>query len=153
MLASAASAQTPATAPVPACPAVPAALPAELSGWGKGGTVADGGTLAIGSGATVRLVSAPTFAVASQKPLPAGRFGGSAAFTVATAGTYRVALGGPVWVDVVQGTATVASTAHGHGPACSAIRKTVDFDLTPGRHVLQISNAMSEFLPVLIARL
>jgi hypothetical protein len=35
--------------------------------------------------------------------------------------------------------AGVISSAHGHGPDCTGIRKMVDFALTPGRYTVQIS--------------
>ena len=37
--------------------------------------------------------------------------------------------------------AVVKSVTHGHGPACSGIRKMVEFDVKPGRYQLQIVNA------------
>ena len=33
------------------------------------------------------------------------------------------------WIDVVKDGAQVASSAHGHGPACSTLRKQVAFEL------------------------
>ena len=44
------------------------------------------------------------------------------------------------------------STAHGHGPACSTIRKMVDFSLQPGRYVLQISANAEAEISVLVTR-
>ena len=38
----------------------------------------------------------------------------------------------------------VKSATHGHGPACSGIRKMVEFDVTPGRYLLQIVNAPAQ---------
>jgi hypothetical protein len=35
----------------------------------------------------------------------------------------------------------VKSVTHGHGPACSGIRKMVEFEVTQGRYQLQIVNA------------
>ena len=73
-------------------------------------------------------------------------------FQVARAGTYRVALGTSAWIDVVRAGRALPSQAHGHGPACTGIRKIVDFRLTPGRYVLQLSGTMATTLPVLIGR-
>ena len=59
---------------------------------------------------------------------------------------------GNAWVDVVRAGRALASSAHGHGPACTGIRKIVDFRLQPGRYVLQVSGGTSASVPVLIAR-
>ena len=56
-------------------------------------------------------------------------------------GTYRFALSGPVWLDVVDRGVSAASVAHGHGPECGPIRKLVDLPLTAGDHVVQIAAA------------
>ena len=52
------------------------------------------------------------------------------------AGTYGVALGAKGWIDLyrVGDRTPLASTAHGHGPDCSGIRKIVRFALTPGEY-------------------
>ena len=49
--------------------------------------------------------------------------------------------------------AAAVSVAHGRGPACSGIRKMVDFALEPGLYVLQIAGNGGPSLPVMIARL
>lgn len=75
-------------------------------------------------------------------PTAPGRQGGSGGLielTIDRAGTYRVALGSPAWVDVISGGKSRKSTAHGHGEPCSGIRKIVDFALQPGRHIIAIS--------------
>ena len=66
-------------------------------------------------------------------------------------GTYRVALGAGAWVDMLRDGKAIASTAHGHGPACSGIRKIVDFPLTPGSYVLQLAGSPDANIPVLVA--
>jgi hypothetical protein len=47
----------------------------------------------------------------------------------------------------------VKSTAHGHGPNCTGIRKMVDYRLTPGPYILQISANGQPQMTVLLARL
>ena len=79
--------------------------------------------------------------------------GGLVGFSVTEAGTYRVALGSGAWIDVVRGGKAAASTAHGHGPACSGVRKTVDFPLTPGRYILQIAGNGTPSIAVMVTRL
>ena len=48
--------------------------------------------------------------------------------------------------------ATVVSTAHGHGPPCSGIRKVVDFTLTPGRYVVQLTTGGDPVVGVIAFR-
>lgn len=69
------------------------------------------------------------------------------------AGTYRVALGAPAWIDLLADGEPLASTGHGHGPACTGVAKTVDFRLQPGRYVLQLSGASQAETTVMAARL
>ncbi|MEH3157740.1 MAG: hypothetical protein PGN08_01770 [Sphingomonas taxi] len=143
----------------PACPATPAPPPAELSGWsamapiGAGADAAAVAPLAIGRGARATLVPSATlrFARAPEKAAAPGSFGGLFAVTVARAGRYRIALGEGAWVDVIDGDRILASVAHGHGPACSPVRKMVDFDLAPGRYILQVAGARGATLPLLVA--
>ena len=140
-------------------PCTPPPLPADLAGWRQqspvaaGAAVADAPLLAIGGGARARLVATDSVRYARQpdKPGAAGSFGGLFAFTVARAGRYRIALGAGGWIDVVQGDRAIASVAHNHGPACSPIRKMVDFDLAPGRYLLQIAGSTARELPLMIA--
>lgn len=54
---------------------------------------------------------------------------------------------------MVRDGAAVVSVGHGRGPACSGVRKMVDFALEPGRYVLQIAGNGGQSLPVMIARL
>lgn len=149
----------PARAPEAACTAV-AAPPAELSGWSAMRTVAAGrtaataATLAIGQGARATLSHTPevTYALRPEKPGGSVSYGGIFAFDVASAGRYRVALGSGAWIDVVRDGAALESVAHGHGPECSGIRKMVDFDLTPGRYLLQVAANGEAVLPLMVAR-
>lgn len=80
-------------------------------------------------------------------------FGGMASFTVEQAGTYRVGLSEPVWVDVVRAGKPAETVRFGPGPACSGIRKAVSFALEPGPHVLEVSGATTAKTGVLVERL
>src|SRR3546814_11240362 len=60
---------------------------------------------------------------------------------VKKAGRLIVALDAGAWIDLVRDGAAQKSITHGHGPACSGIRKMVEYDVTPGRYQLQIGNA------------
>jgi hypothetical protein len=149
--------------PPAACPTPAAALPAELAGWKTGLSLAaatDRNSLAhtrleLGTRAELMLAAtdAVRYVLAPTKPAEPASQGGMVGFTVARAGTYRVALGTGAWIDMVKGHAALDSVAHAHGPACSGIRKLVDFKLNPGRYVLQIEGSKDAATPVLITRL
>ena len=135
-----------AQAAVLACPATPVALPAEYAGWSAGVPVAAAAEpaavgdamLTVGRGARASLQPAAALKL-PVVPKRAGSHGGLFAFEAASPGRYRVALGAGAWVEVVANGAALASVAHGHGPACSAVRKIVDYDLKPGRYLLQVT--------------
>lgn len=158
LLLAAAPQEPPAPCPTPAAP-----LPPALAAWTPGPSLAaatDAASVAhtgIKLGGRVELMLAATdtvrFVHAPGKPAAPGSFGGMLAFTVARAGTYRIALGTGAWIDVVSGTTALNSVAHDHGPACSGIRKLVDFELTPGRYVLQIEGSKDAATPVLVTPL
>lgn len=148
---------------VQGCAATPATLPPELAGWPSRRPItassdASGlraATLGIGSAADATLKSTGEirYVMRPEKPGGSVSYGGLFAFTVEQAGTYRVALGSGAWVDVLKGRSAVTSTAHGHGPDCSGIRKMVDFPLTPGRYTLQIAANGEPAVSLMIARL
>ncbi|UIJ44610.1 hypothetical protein LZK98_16325 [Sphingomonas cannabina] len=142
----------------PACPANPAPPPAEFAGWTTPAarTVSTNDrVLPIAVGQAVRLTLAPgsevAFARAPEKAPAAGSFAGLVALEVPKAGRYRVALGGPAWIDLVRDGAPLASAAHGHGPACTGIRKIVDFDLQPGHYFLQLSGSPAAEVVLMVA--
>ncbi|WP_156678749.1 homogentisate 1,2-dioxygenase [Sphingomonas profundi] len=132
------------------CPAVPAPPPAGMEAWARktgfppfataGTSAAAAVTIPIGEARGLFLQEAAVrYPVPPAKPAPAQTRGGIAAFDVPTAGIYRVALDAGAWVDVVRDGKALPSIAHAHGPACSGIRKMVDFRLEQGRHLLQIA--------------
>jgi len=147
----------------PDCPADAAPLPAELSDWANRTTLAAaadaaglaGATLAIGKPVDLTLLPTPNVRYAVRPENPGGSVsnGGLVGFAVERAGTYRIALGSAAWIDVIRDGAAVTSVAHGRGPACSGIRKMVDFALQPGSYALQIAGNGSPSLAVMIARL
>ncbi len=140
---------TMASAPAAACPATPVALPADYAGWNAAIPVAAAAEpaavgdamLTVGRGARASLqpAGALKLPVTPRKPLAATAHGGLFAFEAASAGRYRVALGAGVWIDVVANGAALSSVAHGHGPDCTPVRKFVEFDLKPGRYLLQVT--------------
>lgn len=101
-------------------------------------------TLAPGQAARVALLPGAEVTLAAEPGRASSpqSYAGLLRFTTARAGTYRFALSAPAWIEVVGADGKRAeSTAHGHGPACSGIRKIVDFALAPGGHLVQLSGA------------
>ncbi|WP_447761181.1 homogentisate 1,2-dioxygenase [Sphingopyxis panaciterrae] len=145
------------------CTTGASALPPELADWASrnavtaavDATFATAAPLAIGRAADAALKPSADvkFAVTPGKTGEGESNAGLLAFTVETAGSYRVALGAGAWVDVAKDGAALVSTAHGHGPQCSGIRKMVDFSLTPGTYLLQIAASPKPSIAVMIAKL
>ena len=139
-----------------AAPAEPVCIrlqepPAGLEAWGR---PVEGATrLKPGQAAHVALRDVATlrFAVKPGKVPEPGSYGVVLPLAVKRAGTYRVALSQGAWLDVVRGGKALASTGHMHGPACTGIRKIVEFALTPGRYSVQIEGAKEPSATVLVA--
>ncbi len=135
--------------PKPAC-ATPIVPTGALAAWanatplvasGEGGSAPE---LAAGKTVAVALLPTPQvhFVATPKKAGGPEGFSGLLAFEVKQAGTYRIALGAAAWLDVVSPEgAALTSLTHSHGPDCSGIRKMVDFELTKGRHTIQIAGA------------
>ena len=142
------------------CPVTPV-IPAELAGWSKRTPIAAGRTAAtataiiVGQGAqaTFSPAAAVTPPAPTAKPVATNSSAGLLAFTAPAAGRYRVALGAAAWVEVVAGGKALTAVAHGHGPACSPVRKMVDFDLPAERYLLQLSGSPTSTLGIMVARL
>ena len=66
------------------------------------------------------------------------------------AGRYAIAADGKVWIDIRANGAPLASVGHGHGPACSGIRKIVWFTLSAGTYELTLSKAAAARVRLLI---
>jgi hypothetical protein len=94
-----------------------------------------------------------TYALRPAHPGGSVSHGGMVNLTIADAGKYRIGIGSGAWIDLVRDGVSLDSVGHGHGPACSGIRKMVDFALTPGRYVLQIAGNGEATLPLIVARL
>ena len=162
MLIAAQAAPSPAPAPAP-CPTPAAPLPASLAAWTSGPSLAAAtdktslvqAKLAINKRTEGMLAATDTvrFLHIPGKPGEPLSKGGMFSFRVAVPGTYRVALGTAAWIDVLKKSGTpLVSVAHDHGPACSGVRKTVDFTLGLGGYVLQIEGSKDAVAPVLITR-
>lgn len=142
----------------PACAATDAAAPA---GWARKleltAASEDGGAsaakLVLGQSAEARLTNGAEviFPVAPQKT-PAGEtYAGLFELNIATAGLYRLALSEAAWIDVVENGVLIDSTAHAHGPACTTVRKMVDFPLKAGRHVVEVAGAPNPTIVLMAA--
>ncbi|MBX3560929.1 MAG: hypothetical protein KF780_03855 [Sphingomonas sp.] len=93
-----------------------------------------------------------TWARAPERVPPAGTKGAIAVVEIAEEGSYAIALSDGAWVDVVAPTGHVRSAGHGHGPACSGVRKVVDYRLAPGSYHIQLSGAEADRLRILVLR-
>ncbi|MEG8038441.1 hypothetical protein QP166_03435 [Sphingomonas sp. LR60] len=146
-------------APEPSCTAVRPAMPIGLESWSTrvaleaGAATRSAPVIEVGRAAELRLVPLDRLAPAAPptRELGTGTNAGMALFQILRPGTYRIALGAPAWIEVVRGGRALPSAAHSHGPACTGIRKIVDYRLAPGRYVLQLTGAAANTLPVLIA--
>ena len=69
---------------------------------------------------------------------------------IAAAGTYRVAIDHGAWIDLVKDGQPLRPAANGRGPACSSIHRILDFALTPGRYVLQLSGTVAASARLLV---
>jgi len=140
----------------------PVAPPPALSSWAAktdmtSATQASGldaAMLTPGRAASVTLHPTPEVHYVAQPEKPGGpvTLGGMVAIAIAEAGTYQISLGSGAWLDVLKDGASVASSAHAPGPPCSGIRKMVQFPLTPGRSVIQISGNVDPAIQVLVTR-
>jgi hypothetical protein len=149
-------------AAAPACTA-PVAPTGELAPWtapsqlqaARNEANASRARLPIGQAARLTLVQTPEvrYPLRPEKPGGSVSYGGLVQIDVREAGTYRLALDSAAWIDVVRDKQAVTSSAHGHGPHCTGIRKMVDFRLTPGSYILQIAANGQPQMTVLAARL
>ena len=146
----------------PACVSPGAPLPTELAGWTTPAPLVSAAkpaelpkaALTVGAGATAALhqTADVAYVVLPEKPGGSVSQGGMFSLTIEQAGTYVVAIGSGAWIDVLKGKTSMASTAHGRGPACSTIHKMVDFPMQPGSYVIQVSANADPTLAIMVAR-
>jgi hypothetical protein len=145
----------------PKCASV-AVPPPALSGWSSKQDLAaaakeDGlssAALTVNHAASVTLLPTRDVSFITQPDKPGGSVahGGLLGVTIASAGTYQINLSSGSWIDLVRDGKSVLSTAHAPGPACTGIRKTVQFPLQPGRYVLQISANADPTIAVMVSQ-
>ncbi|THD58175.1 MAG: homogentisate 1,2-dioxygenase [Phenylobacterium sp.] len=92
------------------------------------------------------------FAVPPEKPADPASHSGLFDVKIEQPGTYVVGLGAGAWIDVLKDGKALSSIGHDHGPACSTLRKMVEFPLQPGRYLLQVSGAPDAKLSILVTK-
>ena len=98
-----------------------------------------GGTAQIGllAAKDVRLATK-----AERKPRPSSS-AGLAAIDVGKPGKLDVILSNATYVDLVRDGKTLRSTGHSDFKKCPGLRKSVSFDVVPGRYIVQLTGAPS----------
>ncbi len=144
------------------CATLDASLPQALSAWTskaplrsatrETGLAAALLRVGLAARATLHHTHEVTYVVEPDKPGGSVAYGGMLAVQIGEAGIYQVSLNSGAWIDIILGTSKIASTAHGHGPECSSIRKAVAFPLKPGHYIVQISASAAPTLDIMISR-
>lgn len=149
--------------PRPACATIDTALPAPFAGWTRKVPLraalkpSELREAQINPGQAVKaslgVTSEVTFTYASSTPPPPASRSGLLDLRIVQSGRYAFALDTGAWVDVVRDGKALESADHGHAPPCSSIRKEVEFDLPPGRYVVQLSGSPKAEVAILVTRL
>ena len=144
----------------PVCTGAPSPLPPAYAAWAAksdlnaAGAAADLPKAELVPGKAIAAHLMPTkqvaYVVQPEKPGGSVSKGGMFEVTISAAGVYRFASGSGAWIDVLKDGKILESVNHMGGPACTGIRKMVDFPLEPGRYVLQISANADDILPFLV---
>ena len=136
----------------------PARLEEPWTSWPQSGAANAGGTvstaprLILGKPVAVSLRPIAQVQFAAQPGKTAVKsFGGLFRLAIKDAARVGIALSDGAWVDMVSGRTALRAADHGHGPACSGIRKIVWFDLAPGLHTIQIAGAASSAIRIMAA--
>jgi hypothetical protein len=116
-------------------------------------TIGSGAETAVSNAVTITLVP-PASAKLPSPPERApkdGTFAGFVAFKpVPKAGLYTINLSAGAWIDVVQDDAILKPVAFSGATDCDGIRKTVQYDLSGGPFVMQISGATDQSITVAV---
>ncbi|MBX3483225.1 homogentisate 1,2-dioxygenase [Phenylobacterium sp.] len=145
----------------PVCPADAKPIPGHLAGWthpaplAAAASAADAGkaALMVGQAADAALPSTGDvkFALRPEKPGGSVSHGGVFSVDIDKPGAYTVALSTGAWIDVVRDGKALESSAHGRGPACTSLRKMVQFQMQPGRYLIQISANAEPRIGIMVA--
>jgi hypothetical protein len=147
----------------PKCPEDAVALPAELAAWThqlplvaatRQGDLGKA-EIVVGQAVLAEMKATPEVTYSARPADPGGKVskGGMFQLAIKQAGLYRVAISDHAWIDVVSQGKLVPSSGHGRGPACSGIRKMVDYQLEAGPYTLQLSAGEQNKLAILVVRL
>jgi hypothetical protein len=147
-LPSLAAAQT--TPPVPTCGAVDAGLPANYAPWRRPAPAA--GTLHPGTAVQIALrpIAELQAAVPPHQTRDGATMGARLDLEISAAGTYEILVDHAAWIDLVQGGAALRSTARAQALPCTTVRKIIDFSLSPGRYVIQLSGTAAASARLLV---
>jgi hypothetical protein len=77
----------------------------------------------------------------SKKALNDGAYAGLARVHISRPGVYRVAINGPFWIDVIAAGKVLVSGDFTGNHACKSVSKLVEFQLSAGDVLLQLSGA------------
>ncbi|PZU45344.1 MAG: hypothetical protein DI568_13930 [Sphingomonas sp.] len=153
--------QLPAQAETDACKTISDAnLPPAFAAWGQPAAAVTAG--ASGKAATriepnkaaeVTLLPAITPVLApEQARTPANAHAGLLKVRIPTAGNWRVAISNPAWLDVIGADGkAVKSVAHGHMAPCTTLKKAVEFPLSAGDYLIQLSGNPGSSVKLLVS--
>lgn len=100
---------------------------------------------ALKPGDAVKLALAPArsvkLAVKSGHTAAPGSYAGLAAIDVDRAGRLTVALSSATYVDLVRDGRALVAVAHQRTADCATMHKTVTFAVTPGRYLVELTDA------------
>jgi hypothetical protein len=69
---------------------------------------------------------------------------------VAKAGTYRVTLSAPAWIDVIQNGQALKSTAFSGASGCAGLAKSVKFELSAAPFTIELSGTAAHALSFVV---
>jgi hypothetical protein len=119
------------------------ASPSQLSsGAAMAQPLAAAVTLALVPLADAKLPVAPSHAPKS----PDSDAGFVNAAALPKAGTYRVTLAAPAWIDVIQNGHALQSTAFSGASGCAGLAKSVKFELSAAPFTVEISGTTTHFV-------
>lgn len=134
-------------------------LPPAFAAWAKPATTTKAGATRetaarIEPGAAVDATLLPAITPAlppEQVRIPENAHAGLFSVHIPKAGSWRVALSGPAWIDLIGPKGAEKSTAHGHMAPCTSLKKAVEFELQPGDYLLQVSGNSGPTLKLLVS--
>ncbi|MBA3896113.1 MAG: hypothetical protein H0X36_03030 [Sphingomonadaceae bacterium] len=100
---------------------------------------------------TLALAKAVKLALKPAREPKAGSFEGLAAIDVSRAGKLSVALSSATYVDLIRDGKALKSAGHERLADCTGIHKTVTFDVTPGRYIIQLIGAPERTVEMMTA--